>query len=162
MVFSLFAVLTAVLGALPANALTAGEAEKVVAILEQLQPATGKVAYDEEEAADIFEQDSTDQALIEKAGFSQESWKTAFDAVLKGFMASISDAEINALFAKLSARVEAGAGTVTPEQAQAIRDMIDENLQQIQQYRQEGRQWAAFVLPLQSRLRQIVPMEVEE
>jgi acylphosphatase len=133
------------------------EAASVVAVIEQMQPDLGKVAYDDDESDRVFEDDSAGRGLIAKAGFSRESWKTAFDATLKGFMAVIPDAEVEAMFATLRTRA-AGAADVTAEQRQAITEMVEEQYQIIAGLRDEGRAYKEIVRPLEARLRRLVPM----
>ncbi len=143
--------------AIPAHALTVGEAASVVAVIEQMQPDLGKVAYDDDEADRVFEDDSAGRGLIAKAGFSRETWRTAFDATLKGFMAVIPDAELEAMFDTLRARAADG-GNLTAEQKQAVMDMVEEQYQIIAKLRDQGRAHKEIVRPLEARLRRLVPM----
>src|SRR5262249_48143553 len=99
------ALLGIVLSALPAFALSPGGAKKVVELVEKLEPEHGKIAYDEEEADQWFEDDSAGAGLIGKAGFSREGWKAAFDAVLQGYIALVPQGEIDAKLGAIKARL---------------------------------------------------------
>lgn len=138
-----------------AHALTTDETAKVVSVIEKLQPSRGKVAYDEEEADQWFEADSAENGLIGKAGFDQQSWKTTFDAVLKGFLASIPQAEVDALLEQVQTRLRE-ARNITPEQRTALINLYDEQVAVIRALREEGRAYVDTVRPFQDRLRRVV------
>ncbi len=143
------------LTSVPAHALTTDETAKVVSIIEKLQPSRGEVAYDEGEADQWFEDDSVEGGLIEKAGFDQQSWKTAFDAVLKGFLASIPQAEIDGLLEQVRTRFRQ-ARNITPERRTAVLNLYDEQVAIIRSLREEGRAYVDTVRPFQDRLRRVV------
>ncbi|MFC5066472.1 hypothetical protein [Flaviflagellibacter deserti] len=138
-----------------ATALTSDETAKVVTIIEKLQPSRGKVAYDEGEADQWFEDDSAENGLIGKAGFDQQGWKTSFDAVLKGFLASIPQAEIDGLLEQVRTHFRQ-ARNMTPEQRTAALNLYDEQVAIIRALREEGRAYADTVRPFQDRLRRVV------
>jgi hypothetical protein len=142
-----------VLSALPAFALSPGEAKKVVELVEKLEPDHGKIAYDEEEADQWFEDDSA--GLIEKAGFSRESWKTAFDAVMQGYMALVPQSEVDATLGEIKTRFESATG-LTVEQKAALQAMYDEQVAIILAYREKGREHMDVVRPLAARLEPLV------
>lgn len=138
----------------PAFALTAREAETVVTILEKLKADNVQIAYDSDSADEWFEHDADGQNLITKAGFNQKTWKTAADETMTGFFASIPEAEIKTIFDGLRKRLEAASG-MTAEQKTAMREMIDEQYQQINSLRTQGKPFAAIVTPFVPRLRKL-------
>lgn len=148
----LFAVLLS--GSIPAFALTAREAETVVGILEKMKADDVQIAYDAEAADDLFEQDDEDKKLITKAGFNQKTWKTAIDETMKGFFASIPDAEITAIFDDLRKRLDASPD-MTAEQKKAMRELWDEQRKQMASLREQGKPFAATVAPYSARLRKL-------
>lgn len=150
------ALLGIVLSSLPALALSPGEAQKVVELLEKLESEHGMIAYDEEEAGQIFEDDR--EGLIEKAGFSRESWKTAFDAVMQGYMALVPQSEVDATLGEIKTRFESATG-LTVEQKAALQAMYDEQVAIILAYREEGREHMDVVRPLAERLEPLVMPE---
>jgi hypothetical protein len=152
-----FVALSLAIGLTPvsASALTSDETAKVVAIIETLQPSRGKVAYDEGEADQWFEDDQAENGLIGKAGFDQQGWKTTFDAVLKGFLASIPQAEVDGLLEQARTHFRQ-ARNMTPEQRIAALNLYDEQVAIIRALREEGRVYVDTVRPFQDRLRRVV------
>ncbi len=137
-----------------ASALTARQAESVVGILEKLKADDIVIAYDADAADDLFEQDAEEKKLITAAGFNQASWKKAVDETMKGFFASIPDAEIKTIFDDLLTRLEASPD-MTAEQKKAMREMWDQQRQHMAGLREEGKPFAATVAPLAARLRKV-------
>jgi hypothetical protein len=152
--FFIVLVLATAFVASPASALTAKEADSVVTILEKLKADDVQIAYDADAADDLFEQDADEKKFITQAGFNQKTWKTAIDQTMKGFFASIPEAEITAIFEGLRKRLDA-ASDMTAEQKQAMRGFWDEQRQQMIALRQEGQPFAAIVTPYAARLRKL-------
>lgn len=149
-----FLVAALLAGPIPALALTAREAETVVGILEKLKADDVQIAYDAEAADDLFEQDDEDKKLITKAGFNQQSWKKAIDETMKGFFASVPDAEITSIFDDLRKRLDASSD-MTAEQKKAMLEWWDEQRKQMAALREEGKPFAATVAPYATRLRKL-------
>lgn len=147
------ALLGVVLSVLPASALSPGEAEKVVELIEKLEPDHGKVAFDEEEADQWFENDGA--GLIEKAGFSPQSWKAAFDALMQGYIALVPQGEVDAKLGAIKTRLESASG-LSAEQRAAVQEMYDESVAAIRTYRQNGQKHVDVVRPLAARLEPLV------
>jgi hypothetical protein len=146
------AIVTGLVVPLPAPALSASEAARVVQLLETLQQEFGDFAYDDEVADDWFEQDADSQGLIKAAGFTRQSWKKALDETWRGFLATIPEAEIRKSLADARRRAQQ-ARSLTPEQQQAVLQLADENEKEIFRLRAEGEAFAAAVRPLAQRLR---------
>lgn len=138
----------------PAVALTAREVETVVSILEKLKADDVQIAYDAEAADDLFEQDADDKKLITKSGFNQKTWKTAIDETMKGFFASIPEAEITSIFDDLRKRLDASSD-MTAEQKKAMREWWDEQRKEMASLREQGKPYAATVTPFAARLRKL-------
>jgi hypothetical protein len=143
---------------LPAFALSPGEAEKVIELVEKLEPDHGKIAYDEEEADQWFEDDSA--GLIENAGFSRESWKAAFDALMEGHIALVPQGEFDAKLGALKARLESASG-LSAEQRAAVTAAFDEQIAVIRTYREKGRKHMDVVRPLAARLEPLIMPDSE-
>jgi hypothetical protein len=152
------ALLGLVLSVLPASALSAGEAQKVVELVEKLEPDHGKIAYDEEEADQWFEDDSA--GLIEKAGFSRQSWKEAFDALMQGYLALVPQSEVDAKLAEIKTRIESAAD-ISAEQKAAVQALFDEQVAAIRTYRENGQKHMDVVRPLAARLKPLVMPDSE-
>jgi len=143
----------AALIAKPASALTAKEAEMVVSLLEKLKAQGAEIAYDEDTAEDLFERDADESNLITKAGFNQKSWKTALDGTMKGFFATIPDAEINKTFDDARKRMD--AAKMTAQQKQALTEMWSEQREKMAALRAQGAPFASTVSPFVARLRKL-------
>jgi DnaJ-domain-containing protein 1 len=151
--FGLFVLMAA--GSLDrALALTAWEAEQVVSILERLKDDDVQIAYDSEAADDLFEQDAEEKKLITAAGFSQAAWKQALDDTMKGFFATLPEADVNAMFADMAKRLDATTD-MTDEQKKAMREWWSEQRQQIATLRTEGKPFAETIAPLSARLKKV-------
>lgn len=137
-----------------ALALSESEASRVVGLLEALQPELGDFAYDAGIAADWFEQDAENQGLIEAAGFTENSWKTAVDETFCGFLATVPEAEILQPFADARRRAQE-TKSLTPSQRQAALQMADEQQTRVLKWRAEGKAFAQAVRPVASRMRTI-------
>jgi hypothetical protein len=142
-----------VLSVLPAIALTPGEAEKVIALVEKLEPDHGKIAYDEDEAGQWFEDDSA--GLIEKAGFTRESRKAAFDALLQGYIALVPQSEIDAKLGAVKASIESASG-LPAEQRAAVQAAYDEQVAIIRTYRENGKKHVDVVRSFAARLEPLI------
>jgi hypothetical protein len=153
--FGVFAALffAAALFANPASALTAKEADAVVSILEKMKAQGAEIAYDDDTAEDLFERDADEGKLIVKAGFNQKSWKTALDDTMKGFFATIPEAEINKIFDDL--RKSMDASKMTAQQKQTVLEMWTEERKKIAALRMQGTTFATTVSPLAARLRKL-------
>lgn len=135
--------------ALPALALTTGEAEAVVGVVEQLAEETGEGMV--ADAAEIFfDYDSLGGNLIPAAGFDKASWVVAYDAVVGGYMATIPQDEFNAIFEEPLARLE---GSALPDDQKAMmREHVEALVAEAQATREEGMVHADAVRPLEDRL----------
>jgi hypothetical protein len=142
-----------VLSVLPAVALSLLDAEKVIALIEKLEPEHGQIAYDEDEADQWFEADST--GLIEKAGFTRESWKEAFDAVLQGYIALVPQSEIDAKLGAMKAHLDSASG-LSAEQKAAVQALYHEQVAIIRTYRANGQKHVDVVRPLAARLEPLI------
>jgi hypothetical protein len=133
----------------PVMALTSHEVEAVVGVVEQLaqEMGEGMVA----DAAGIFyDYDSLGAALIPEAGFSRESWITAYDAVTAGYMATIPQDEFDAVFEEPLATLE--ASELPEEQKAMLREHVAGLIAEAQALRQSGMQYADVVRPYEARL----------
>jgi hypothetical protein len=155
--FGIFAALflATALFASPARALTTKEAGAVVTILEKLKAQGIDIAYDEDAAEDWFERDADEGKLITKAGFTEKSWKVALDDTMKGFFATIPDAEINTIFDNLRKRMDGSNAKVTAQQKQAVMEMWTEERKKMADLRAQGAAFASTIAPLAPRLRKL-------
>jgi hypothetical protein len=144
------AALALLLGAAsPALALTTAEAEAVVNVVEQLAVETGEGMV--MDAADIFyDYDSLGASLIPAAGFDRESWMIAYEAVARGYMATIPEAEFNAVFDEPLAHLAASG--LPADQMIMMREHVDGLIAEAQQARLLGMKHADVVRPLEDRL----------
>lgn len=155
MVLRVLLIAFAVVFSTAAIAVSPGEAERVVALVERLAPDLGEIAYDDEEADRWFEDDSANAQLIGKAGFTRESWQEAFDAVMKGYFALVPRAELEAKLNSVRARLSQ-AQHLSPEQQEEVVASFDKQVTIIHTYREEGRAYTDAVRPLVSRLDPLV------
>lgn len=143
------------LAATPAAALDAREVEAVVAILERLSSETEKtVFYDEEAAQEWFEIDDEASQIIPAAGFTDASWKEAFDGTMTGFIASIPEAELEAMMEEFVNGI-AEAAKMTPQQKEEARKMLHAELGRFEEIRALGAQYRGVVAPYAPRLRKL-------
>jgi hypothetical protein len=142
-----------VLSVLPAVALSPAEAEKVIVLVEQLEPEHGQIAYDEDEADQWFEGDT--EGRIEKAGFTRESWKAAFDATLQGYLALLPQSEIDAKLGAVKASLD-GASGLSADQKAAVQALYHEQVAAIRTYRLNGQKHMNIVRPLATRLAPLI------
>ena len=150
--FALLAVLSVAGFDKVALALTSREASSVVDLIEKLTTDFGDFAYDDSEADQWFEKDAESKKLITKAGFNQKSWKTAVDETMKGFFATVPEAEIKSIFDGVRRGAESSKD-LNPEQKKALREMIEEQTREIMALREGGKPFAAVVAPLAPRIR---------
>ncbi|KFL31916.1 hypothetical protein JP75_05805 [Devosia riboflavina] len=149
MKFGIFLVAAGLMMATPAMALTVGEAEAVVGIVEQLADETGEGMV--ADAAEIFfDYDALGANLIPAAGFDRASWVTAYDAVASGYMAVIPLDEFNAVFEEPLALLEASA--LADDQKAMMREHIVGLVAEAQATREQGMVHADIVRPLEGRL----------
>jgi hypothetical protein len=135
-----------------ALALTSREAATVVDLIEKLKTEFGDFAYDDDEANEWFEKDAESQKLISKAGFNQKSWKTAVDETMKGFFATLPEAEIKTVLDGARQRTE-NAKDLKAEQKKALLELIEEQTKEILALREGGKPFATVVAPLAPRIR---------
>ncbi|MFC3209247.1 hypothetical protein [Aquamicrobium soli] len=136
-----------------AAALDAREAGAVVTILEKLSAETGKtVFYDEEAAQEWFEIDDESSQLIPAAGFSDDTWKAAFDHTMMGFIASIPQAELEQMMEEFADKL-GELGKMTPQQKQAAREMLRAEMGNFDAIREQGARYRSAVAPHAARLR---------
>ena len=135
-----------------ALALTSLEAATVVDLIEKLKTEFGDFAYDDDEANEWFEKDAESQKLISKAGFNQKSWKTAVDETMKGFFATLPEAEIKKVLDGARQRTE-NAKDLKAEQKKALLELIEEQTKEILALREGGKPFATVVAPLAPRIR---------
>lgn len=147
------------LAASPASAatLTPAEVKLVVETMRELQIDLGDLAYDDEAAADWFEEDAAGAGHITAAGFDAQSWRAALDRTMHGFYALMSDAEIDAVF-------EGAQGFETRDgfsevQKQAMRELVADMRVRIDRWRREGAGDAAVVRPHAEEIRKILDDE---
>lgn len=135
--------------AMPALALDRAEAEAVVGIVETIAADMGEgmVAG----AGGIFyDYDALGAAQIPAAGFDRSEWVDAYEAVVRGYMATIPQAEFDAMFEAPRAQLE---GSQLPEeQKAALRDHVEGLIAEAQQARQDGMAHVETVRPLADRL----------
>lgn len=133
----------------PGVAFDIGEAETVVAILEQLADERGESVY-VQAAADWFEFDAETSGLIAAAGYDEESWTLAYDALLSGYMAAIPEAEYEAMISGPMSRLEASA--LSEEQKALVREEVERVVAEAREQWQVGTRHADVVRPLVPRL----------
>lgn len=135
-------------------ALTSRDAASVVDLIEKLKTEFGEFAYDDEEADEWFEKDAESQKLITNAGFNQKSWKTAVDETMKGFFATIPEAEIKSILDGARQRTES-AKDLKAEQKKALIELIEEQRKEISALREGGKPFASVVAPFAPRIRKL-------
>lgn len=130
----------------PANALTDEEAGAVTRLLNELYPAAGSFAYDDEEADDWYDRDQEQDRLIEKAGFDRDSWRRSLGETFRGYLALMPDDAFTGRFKQIDDRLKADT-TLTSEQKQEMQAMVDEQWAEITRLREEGKAFADTVRP---------------
>ncbi len=135
-----------------ALALTSRDAATVVDLIEKLKTEFGDFAYDDDVADDWFEKDASSQKLITKAGFNQKSWKTAVDETMKGFFATIPEAEIKGILDGALQRTES-ATNLKAEQKKALLELVEEQRKEIFALREGGKPFVGVVTPFAPRIR---------
>jgi hypothetical protein len=144
-----------------ALALTSREAATVVDLIEKLKTEFGDFAYDDDEADEWFEKDAESQKLITKAGFNQKSWKIAVDETMKGFFATIPEAEIKTVLDGARQRTES-ATSLKAEQKKALLELIEEQTKEILALREGGKPFVGIVTPLAPRIRKFTMDNLSE
>ena len=144
----------------PATALTSSEAASVVDLIEALQPQFGPFAYDEEIVAEWFERDAEASGLITAAGFTEESWKSAVGETMRGFLAVVSEAELQGVFEELKTGIRR-LGQLNDAQKEEAIASLDEEFEKMLAMRVEGGRFADVVRPLEERLREVVLTRTE-
>lgn len=139
----------------PATALTSSEAASVVDLIEALQPQFGPFAYDEEIVAEWFERDAEGSRLITAAGFTEESWKVAVGETMRGFLAVVSEPELQGVFDDLKTGIRR-LGQLNDTQKEEAIESLNEEFEKMQAMRAEGSRFAEVVRPLEARLRDVV------
>lgn len=143
------------LAATDAAALETREVEAVVTILERLAAETGKtVFFDEEAAQEWFEIDDESSQLIPAAGFTEPSWKDAFDQTMAGFIATISPAELEKMMEEFADKLGEVA-QMTPEEKQAVMEMLHAEMGNFDAIRERGARYRSAVEPYALRLRML-------
>lgn len=142
------------LAATDAAALETREVEAVVTILERLAAETGKtVFFDEESAQEWFEiDDESSQPIIPAAGFTEPSWKDAFDQTMTGFIATISPDELEKMMEELADKLGEVA-QMTPEEKQEVTEMLHAEMGKFDAIRERGAPYRSAVEPYAMRLR---------
>jgi len=138
-----------------ALALTPHDASAVVGLIAALQPEFGQFAYDEEIAADWFQRDAAEKGLIAAAGFTAESWEVALGETMRGFLATMPMAELDAIFARLKDAIS-GMKEMTDAQKDETIAAVDEQIAGLMALRAEGAAFADTVRPLAPKLRSLV------
>ncbi len=135
----------------PAAALSDKEAATVVQLIETLQEELGDFAYDDEVAADWYEQDADRNGLIKAAGFTEQQWTKALGETYRGFLANLPEAEIRAKLAQ--ARREVQQAPLAAQQKAELLKAADQEEQRILKWRSEGQPFARAVRPFVDRMR---------
>lgn len=141
--------------ALPAAALDRQEAGQVVAILEKLVAETSStVYYDEEAAEEWFQTDDGSLRLIPAAGFSNATWKTAFDQTMTGFIASIPSSELEQMMEAFINQF-GEAAKMTPQQKEEAASLLGAQMGHFDEIRERGTPYRDIVSPYAERLKKI-------
>lgn len=139
---------------LPARALTVEEAGKVVQLLVELEPELGRLAYDEEEADQWFDDDAGLEGRIAKAGFDRESWKQALGATFRGYLATIAAEHFEATFSGLTEKVD--ASDLNADQKTEMRSFVETKIAETRALRAEGARYVDAVQPYAARLNELL------
>ncbi|MBB6464165.1 hypothetical protein HNQ96_000012 [Aminobacter lissarensis] len=139
---------------LPARALTVEEAGKVVQLLVELEPELGRLAYDEEEADQWFDDDAGLEGRIAKAGFDRESWKQALGATFRGYLATIAAERFEATFSGLTEKVD--ASDLNADQKAEMRSFVETKVAETRALRAEGARYVNAVQPYAARLNELL------
>lgn len=133
--------------AMPALALDAGEAERVVGLMETLSSQMGLEVY--HGGGDAF-LEADHGGEIAAAGFSEARWLAGFDEVVSGYMASIPQGEFEAAFIEALALLDESA--LADDQKAMIRAEMDAHIALAQQTRRDGAAYVDAVRALKDRL----------
>lgn len=150
----LLAVILALTFGSSASAFGTTDAEKVVVVLEQLGADLGDLAYDDESAAAWFEEDGYGVGRIPTAGFTEQSWQEQADRTMKGYFATLTQADLDAVFARFEA-VETRTD-IPEDQKAAIREIFADGKAMIARWQAEGAADAEAVRPYAPRIRALL------
>ena len=139
---------------LPARALTVDEVAKVVQLLGELEPELGRLAYDDEEADQWFDDDAGGEGRIAKAGFDRESWKQALDATFRGYLATISAERFEATYSGMTEKLE--TSDLNDQQKAEMRSFIETKIAETRALRAEGARYVDAVQPYAARLNELL------
>lgn len=138
-----------------AAALNTRDAQAVVTVLEKLAAETGgSVYYDEDAAQEWFEIDDESSQLIPAAGFTQSSWKEAFDQTMTGFIATIPQVELEQMINVFMEKI-GELGKMTPQQKQEAAEALHAEMGKFDAIREAGARYQDIVSPYAQRLRKI-------
>ncbi|WP_027161234.1 hypothetical protein [Mesorhizobium sp. WSM1293] len=93
--------------------------------------------------------------MIGTAGFTADSWKVALGETMRGFLATMPVAELDAIFAKLRNAIS-GMRELTEAQKTETIDAIDEEVEGLMILRTEGDPFADVVRPLTPKIRSLI------
>jgi len=139
----------------PAHALSSRDAAAVVDLIERLKPQFGDFAYDDEIADEWFDEDAATEGLIVSAGFPRERWKVALGETIRGFIAAIPRAEVEAMLSDAREGIR-GLRELDPLQKKEALDAVDEQIRALWAMRLEGAPIADTVRPFVPRLRALL------
>lgn len=139
----------------PAHALSSRDAAAVVDLIERLKPQFGDFAFDEEIADEWFDEDAAAEGLIVRAGFSRERWKAALGETIRGFIAAIPRAEVEAMLSGAREGIKR-LKELDPQQKKEALDAVDEQIRALWAMRLEGALFADTVRPYVPRLRALL------
>ncbi len=137
-----------------AAALDSRQAGRVVEVMEAMREDFGDLFYDETAADHWYEEDEFGEGRIRAAGFTRDQWRTAMDATMAGFYASMDRAEVEAIFATMTtfeARSDFAA-----EQKEAMRQIVREARERMARFRSSGAVHARVVAPFAPRIKAVL------
>lgn len=137
-----------------AAALDSRQAGRVVETMEALREDFGDLFYDETAADHWYEEDEFGEGRIRTAGFTRDQWRTAMDATMAGFYASMDRAEVEALFATMTTFEQ--RTDFTPEQKEAMRQIVREARERMARYRSSGAVHVRVVTPFSARIKAVL------
>jgi hypothetical protein len=137
--------------AAPAMALDAGEADRIVRLMETLSEELGIEIY--YGAGDVFFEEDQGGAIA-AAGFSEARWSSGFNEVVAGYLASLSQEEFDAMFSEAMDLLE--ASELDEEQKAAIRADMEAHIADAYERRRDGAVHAHAVSGLTDRLHRLM------
>ena len=135
-----------------AVALDYATAESVVSLMEALAEDT-QLRMSTGSGPEFFDYDAFDGERIPAAGFTEDSWIVAYDAVASAYLATIPLAEFEAKLSEPLDRLEASG--LPEDQKQFMRDHMASIIDGAKAERERGMADAATVGPLVPRLRRL-------